>query len=110
MGVDKVERESMVEPVGYIGLIITKKHWCLGRDGDVTWLEPGDCLTVPVYETDYADSVFNKRSVAYVKQMANDGYVRYATDEEMKDADMTPTEVKHVYKNKEDNNAKETKR
>ena len=96
----------MLKVVGYIGLISTKKHWCLGRDGAVTWLEPGDCLTVPVYEPDYADNVLNKRSVAYIKQMANDGYVRFATDEEMKDGDMVPTGVKHVYKYKEDNNAK----
>lgn len=93
----------MVEAVGYIGLIVIKKHWCLGRSGDVTWFDPGDCLAVPVHEPDYADSVLNKRSVAYVKQMASDGYVRFATDEEMKGADMVPTEIKHVYKYKEDN-------
>ena len=100
----------MLKIVGYIGLIIIKKYWCLGRSDDVTWLDPDDCLTVPVYESDDADDVLNKRSVAYVEQMANDGYVRFATDEEMKDVDMVPTDVEHVYKYKEDDDGKTTER
>lgn len=96
----------MVEPVGYIGLVITKKYWHLGRNGEVIWLDADDCLGVPVYEAGYAgNDERNEYAVAYVKQMMNDGYVRFATDEEMKDADMVPTEVKHVYKYKEDSNA-----
>ena len=96
----------MLKPVGYIGLIITKKYLYPKGLGNVTWLNPGDCLAVAIYDPSYArNDEHNRRSVDYAKQMANDGYVRYATDEEMKDADMVPTGVKHVYKYKEDDNA-----
>lgn len=96
----------MIKVVGYIGLIFTKKHWYLADNGEPRYFSPDDCIAVPVYEAGYAgNDERNRRAVNYVKQMANDGYVRFATDEEMKDGDMVPTEVKHVYKYKEDNNA-----
>ena len=98
----------MLKPVGYIGLIITKKYWYLNDNCEPGCFHPDDCLAVPVYEAGYAGTdERNKHAVAYAKQMANDGYVRFATDEEMKDGDMVPTEVKHVYKYKEDDNATE---
>lgn len=99
---------AMVKAFGYIGLIITKKYWHLADDAEVICLNPDYCLGVPVYEAGYAgNDERNRHAVDYVKQMVNDGYVRFATDEEMKDGDMVPTEVKHVYKYKEDDNATE---
>lgn len=96
----------MLKVVGYIGLIFTKKHWYLADNGEPRYFRPDDCIAVPVYEAGYAGTdELNKYVVGYVKQMANDGYVRFATDEEMKDGDMVPTGVKHVYKYKEDSNA-----
>lgn len=96
----------MVKPVGYIGLVITKKYWCPAGDGEVAGLNPDDCLGVAVYEAGYAgNDERNRQAVAYIKQMANDGYVRFATDEEMEGADMEPTEFKHVYKYKEGGDA-----
>lgn len=50
----------MVEPFGYIGLILTKKYWHLSDNGNVVWLNSDDCLGVPVYEAGYAGNDYRE--------------------------------------------------